>query len=624
MKTIERAPGAPGAEPRWTVAAKTGVGTAIGAESLVWFSLAEGIVTEVFYPSVDLAAIRELGFMVTGRDGFVADERHDAVSEVSYLADGVPAFRLQNACRQGRYEIEKIVVADPRRSVLLQQIEFRPLVGSLDEYGLLAMLESRLGNQGHGNTGWIGQFKGLPMMFAQREGWALALACSAPWRNRSAGFVGESDGRSILSQHQPIDRVYERAENGNVALTGEVDLEACQGRFVLALGFGCDAQDAAHRARASLLQGFDSARSEYLRAWQEWQKDLLPQAGAKAHPQNLYKISAAIMQSHESKSFPGGIVASLAIPWGFSHGDGDSGYHLVWPRDMIQTVGGLLAVRGHENARRVLFYLHVTQEEDGHWSQNMHVNGQPSWTGIQLDETAFVILLVELARREGALHETHLRTLWNMVRKAASYLVCHGPVTPLDRWEEQNGYFASTLAVEIPALLAAAEMARIHGEPEMARFLRETADAWHEEIDSLIYVTGTDLAREVGVDGYYVRFAGPDQRIADHPAAGTVTLRNHRPGKGIRPLDRLVSPDALALVRFGLRAADDPRIVGTVKVIDHLLKTETPTGPGWHRYNDDGYGEHADGAAVRRGRDWPAMAAADRRESPLRVGRGPA
>ena len=151
-----------------------------------------------------------------------------------------------------------------------------------------------------------------------------------------------------------------------------------------------------------MLQGFDSARKLYVAGWQKWQKGLLPIEGSKHHAQNMYQISAAVMRTHESKQFPGGIVASLAIPWGFSKSDKDKGYHLVWPRDMMQTVSGLLAARGHEDARRVLFYLHVTQEADGHWSQNMFLDGHPSWKGIQLDETAFVILLVELARREGA------------------------------------------------------------------------------------------------------------------------------------------------------------------------------------------------------------------------------
>ena len=68
--------------------------------------------------------------------------------------------------------------------------------------------------------------------------------------------------------------------------------------------------------------------------------------------------------------------------------------------------------------------------------------------------------------------------------------------------------------------------------------------------------------------------------------------------------------DALALVRFGLRDANDPRMLGTLKVIDSLLKVETPTGPSWHRYNDDGYGEHKDGApfdGTGIGRAWPLL-----------------
>ena len=212
---------------------------------------------------------------------------------------------------------------------------------------------------------------------------------------------------------------------------------------------------------------------------------------------------------------------------------------------MIQTVGGLLALRGHEDARRVLFYLHVIARTDGHWPQNMFLDGRPSWTGIQLDETAFVILLVSLARREGALADRDLKSLWDMVRKAAGYLVCHGPVTPLDRWEEECGYFASTMPVEIAALLTAAEMAEIHGEPKLAVFLRETADAWNAEIESLLYVTDTQLARDAGVDGYYVRFASRDQRSApksrlrirnaeeSSPRRGTSVIGGHRQSRRI-------------------------------------------------------------------------------------------
>ena len=72
----------------------------------------------------------------------------------------------------------------------------------------------------------------------------------------------------------------------------------------------------------------------------------------------------------------------------------------------------------------------------------------------------------------------------------------------------------------------------------------------------------------------------------------------------------LLSPDALALVRFGLRAADDPRIVDTVKAIDATLRIELPQGPIWYRYNGDGYGEHEDGSpfdGTGVGRPWPLL-----------------
>ncbi len=236
-----------------------------------------------------------------------------------------------------------------------------------------------------------------------------------------------------------------------------------------------------------------------------------------------------VMRVHESKTFPAALIASLAVPWGEARDDSDMGYHLVWPRDMVNTVGGLLAIREHEHARRVLFYLYVTQEADGHWPQNMFLDGRPCWHGVQLDETAFVILLVGMARQQRALRDDDLTFLWPMVRQAAGFLVRNGPLTPMDRWEETPGYYASTLAVEIAALLVAAEVADMQGERELGAFLRETADAWNDAIEPLLYVRGTELARAAGVDGYYVRFANPEQMQAPAPAYGNVTIPNHPP-----------------------------------------------------------------------------------------------
>ena len=213
-----------------------------------------------------------------------------------------------------------------------------------------------------------------------------------------------------------------------------------------------------------------------------------------------------------------------------------------------------------------------------------------------MDETAFPILLLDLARRENALPPGEMANYWLMVRRAAAFLVQNGPVTQQDRWEEDPGYSPFTLGVEIAGLLAAAEMAETNLELDLAVYLRETADAWNDSIERWIYVSGTDLAKQVGVAGYYVRVTIPDVADAASPKNGFVPIKNRPPSDSSMPAADVVSPNALALVRFGLHAADDPRILDTVKVIDTLLKLETPLGPAWHRYNNDGYGEHEDGS----------------------------
>ena len=214
-----------------------------------------------------------------------------------------------------------------------------------------------------------------------------------------------------------------------------------------------------------------------------------------------------------------------------------------------------------------------------------------------------------------------------MVRRAVAYMVQSGPSTQQDRWENQQGYTSFTLAVVISAFLIAAELGDQQGDNEIATYLRETADVWNAAIESWLYVTGTDLARRVGVDGYYVRIVPPALDESSTPSMGRLNLNghgkddhNHAPAgtlgtdverSGI-PIDEIVSPDALALVRFGLRSPTDPRILNTIKVIDSLLKVETPAGSSWHRYNGDTYGETSTGEPFEPkvrgvGRAWPLL-----------------
>lgn len=605
------APRAPGIGPFWPSSSKSGVGTAISGNSRVWFTLSHGILNEVYYPRVDQACVRDMGLIVTDRADFFSEEKRAADSAVHWLTDGVPAFRLVNTCREGRYRIEKEVITDPHRDTLLQRVRFTPQQGALSGFDLHVLLAPHPGDRGQGNTAWVEDFESAPLLFAQRNGHVMALACSAPWTKRSVGYVGSSDGWQDLKAHQRMTWEFTRAENGHVALTAGIDLLRSQGDFVLALGFGKTPDEAARNAIASLSDGFAKAKNDYIAGWQDWMNTHAASRNSEPGAGDLSRISLAVLRAHGAKTSPGGLIASLASPWGRGNGDNDlGGYHLVWSRDMVETAGGLLAAGAHEDVRGALSFLRATQRSDGHWPRNMLLDGSANRTGIRMDETALPILLVDLAHREGALVEGALVALWPMVRTAAGYLARNGPVSADEQWEEAPDYSPFTVAVEIAALLVAADFADLNHEAALASYLRELADVWNSSIERWMYVSDTDWCRQFNVQGYYVRIAPTGTGGGPSSFQDNVHVRNFASAEESHAARRQVSSDALALVRFGLRDADDARIRDTEKVIDGLLKVETPSGPTWRRSNDDGYGEHENGApfdGTGIGRGWPLL-----------------
>ena len=629
----------------------------------MWFTISHGIVDEVYYPRVDQANTRDLGLLVSGPGGFFSEEKRDTRSEVHLIAPGVPGFRIVNSCVHGRYEIEKTVITDPERDVLMQRIRFRAMQGKVEDYRIFALLAPHICNQGFGNDGWAERYKGVPMLFARRQDVALALSCDAGWSAMSCGYVGVNDGWRQVKEHGYLAEPFNEVRAGNIALTGEVNLASAPrsqpdvAEFVIVLAFGLGPAEAAQRSRMSLSSSFELVKNSYARAWTRFHEhtvgprsvgsdvtmpeqsrrtaavDLasLAHASTHAHDQkprrtkgerrqktpivlpdsviDLYRMSAAILAIHEDKRASGAIIASLSIPWGNTKSDHElGGYHLVWPRDLVNSAGALMALGHNVLARRTLRYLMSTQEEDGRWAQNLWLDGTPYWNGVQMDEIAFPILFAEMLRREGKLEDL---APYPMIRRAAGFLLRNGPVTGQDRWEENGGFSTFTLAVEVSAMLVAAEFAERANEPELGAVFRDTADAWNARIEEWTYVRDTPIAREVGVEGYYVRVAPSDVADASPASHGYIPIKNRVGDDGSARYDEIVSPDALALVRFGLRDPQDPRVVNTVRVIDAKLRAHTSTGPAWYRYNRDGYGEKEDGSPFDGsgiGRPWPLLA----------------
>src|SRR6201996_4473254 len=264
-----------GIPPRWTSSAKSAVGTAARAESRVWFTISHGILNEIYAPRLDTACIRDFGFIVTA-DQYFSEEKRETHQTIEMIEDGVPAFRLVNTAVDGRYRITKTVFSDPVREVVLQQIQFEALQGALSDYQLHALVASHLINAGADNTGWCGNFKGCEMLFAEGRGTSLAVASSVPWLARSAGYVGGSDGWQSLSRGEGLRQDLTRAESGNVALSGTIDLAAQDGHAVLAIGFGNRPEEAALRTLLSVQQSMGPVLEHYCQSWREKQAELLP------------------------------------------------------------------------------------------------------------------------------------------------------------------------------------------------------------------------------------------------------------------------------------------------------------------------------------------------------------
>lgn len=586
------APGKPGIAPRWTSSAKIGVGTAMSGSSTLWFTISHGIINEVYYPQVDIANTRDFGLIITDGARYFSEEKRHAVHDYATLEDGVPAFHLTNTCSQGRYRIEKVIFADPDRNVLLQKISFTPLLGALEDYHLYFLLAPHLNNAGYGNSGSTGHFKGVPMLYAERAGLHLACSATAPLLAMTCGYVGFSDAWQDLSRNGHLTLLHPRANDGNIGLCGEIDLKSCGGEFVLGLGFANKREQAALQTLLGLNHNFQESLQHYLEGWRKVQGRFKDLSQVDKEGGRLFRMSMAVLKTHEGKQGSGSVIASLSIPWGFARGDLDiGGYHLVWPRDQVQISLAAIASGDLRSARESLLFLMATQEADGHWVQCMWADGSPYWERLQLDETALPILLADLLRREGCVEGLNI---YPMIEKAAKFLVTHGPITEQDRWEENGGYTPFTLAVQVAALLVAADFFDKDGKSEEAKELRLVADWWNESIERWLYVDEK---------GYYVRIRPPF-------GESHIFIKN-RPMEAAKvPFEDVVSVDALALVRFGLRAPDDPRILSTIQVIDQLLKTETSKGPVWHRYNGDGYGEHEDGSpfdGTGVGRGWPLL-----------------
>jgi len=639
----------------WAYSAKTGVGASYeayvdgaykpggktGAVSKVWFSIADGVLTETMYGLIHEAQIKQMRIAVQTATG-LAVEGADTTSKTEYLhVDSAgrplsPAYKITTTDRQGRFVIEKRIFTDPDRNSLFVRVTVKALKGPVTP---TLVLEPHMANTGGGDTGKVS-----PTALTAYEGKAyLSLNGSRPFARVSASVLKGGDALAGIGTHGIMAK-------GAIVLTGQMPTMGSETTYDFAIGFGPDAKAADASAAATLKTGYTEVLARFNGegarvGWEDYLASLteLPRLReASEDGGKLVQASALMLKVQEDRTHAGALIASLSNPWGdtVDATQSSTGYKAVWPRDFYQCAMALAALGDKETPLAAFHYLPTVQVgaktpgntgAGGWFLQKSHVDGTPEWVGVQLDQTAMPIMLGWKLWKLGWLSDADLKTFYGkMLKPAADFLVKGGkvdlgwnhstitpPFTQQERWEEQGGYSPSTTAAVIAGLVVAGDIAEAAGDAVSAETYRRTADDYSSKVEARMVTTKGSFG-----DGHYYLRLNSDQ---DADNKSPVEERN---GQAAVPEDKMLDAGFLELVRYGVRRADDPAIVASLpKIDDESLEDlyrvrysftfpgEKGTFPGYRRYGVDGYGEDtktganygADGQMRpgQRGRVWP-------------------
>ena len=560
--------GQKGSDAKWESAGKQGIGTAFDLQSKIWFTLQGGSLTEVFYPTADNANVQYLQFVVVNpKTKTVETERGDTAHRIKITDNDSLSFEQTNTAKD--WKIRKTYTADIERNSLLIDVRFETKNRNLELY---VFYNPSLKNSGMQDSAWT---ESDALLSSEADVFS-ALKISNRFGEIHNGFFGVSDGTEQLKQFGKLTKIDFRAENGNVAQIAKINNPQ---NFTLVLSFGKTKDEAIDAANLSLKKGFATAQKEYQTEWCEYVRKL-PRVEAKYQAQLNY--AAMVLKASEDKTFRGGNVASLSKPWITGTAANDSfvgGYHLVWSRDLYQVATAYIALGDTDSASRALDYLFkVQQRKDGSYPQISWLDGRTLGDWIQMDEVSYPLILAY------QLGKTDRETYVKHIQPTADYISKNGPYSQQERWEEKPGYSPSTIAAEIAGLVCAADIAQKNGDESSAKMWLEKADDWAKNVEKWTATT----KGKYGDGNYYLRLTKnglPDagERIELNNTAGTFQE------------NEIVDAGFLELVRLGIKSPNDALIVKSLKVVDEVLKVNTPNGEGFYRYNNDGYGEMADG-----------------------------
>jgi glucoamylase len=607
------ATGAPGAASYYDEGRKDCVGTAENTGSKVWYTIADGTLSDVYAPTIDNTDVKSLDPIVTG-PGFTALQPRDMTYTASALDSTGMACQITAHDAAHDFNVVTDVITDPATEAVVLRYSLVPLAGAPSGLHLYLRFNPLLNGHGGGGSSNAGGESAtvastsrgtVPLSYstnsfteAVNRSYATplyaALTGAQPFTQVETGFEGTaSDGLTELDAGGTLTSAVESggapdASNGNVVQTVELPGSG----ETVALGFGSTSGSALSAALGASATPFDATYASYRAGWDRYDAGLRSPSSfghVTATEQRAYYLSANVIKASTDKTFIGASAASLASPWGQAVPAGVAGtdglapyfgsYREVFPRDAYETFTGFLTDGDLTTARQMVqYWFDSLQLANGSFPRNGLLNGKaaPDTGGLQLDETADPILAAWQAGLAGdkSLYVDH-------IRPAADFLVANGPADGVERWEEQTGFSPSTMADEVAGLVAAASIAKVQGDTTSARLFLATADNFRR----LILTTTVTDNGPLSSQPYFIRVSkngAPD-------TADSYTLGNGDPNS----VDQraVVDQGFLELTRLGELPASSSLITNSLAVTGTALAAPTPSGTGIMRYNGDGYGD---------------------------------
>ncbi|GAA0677411.1 hypothetical protein GCM10009020_26720 [Natronoarchaeum mannanilyticum] len=615
-------PSGPAAHSTWTTGETYGVGTAAdhweSNSSRVWFTLTEGAMTEPRFPRVDLMNFRTVDFLVVDADDestYTArthnEERTDDAIETierstRMVGSESPVYR-QTITETGAdgHEWELVVeyVTDPDSESIVMDVDFAAddnnqydvyVVGDAALSGYIEDKSAELVDEGDGYAlaAWdTGAAHEPAFVDPNGEPYQVAAAIASQ-RSFDWATVGEATDEhlaALFSEGEAVDGE-PKAGPGHSVLVGRVGQRATSIADTIALGFAEDADTemALTEAQRALSRGYVGVRDAYVDGWREYLEAVELPESVRDDPDlaNQYRAAVMVLKAVEDKTFLGAGIASPCVPWG-DNVDAteprDFGYNFTWARDLYQVFTALETIGDVRSATEATEYIYEYQQRpNGFVSQNTFLDGRIRWGGEQLDNVAFPsVMAYQLWNRHGVAFDD-VGYEYEHVRRSVEYLLRSGPRSGQERWEEEAGYSPSTIAAEIAGAACAAPLAAAEGERADALAYLGFADYWRTGVDRWCATReGTERHDRTP---YYIRVS----RNGDPDSGVKRELANNGPTLDERDI---IDGGFLELVRLGIRDPDYDLIRNSLAVADDTIEVDTPNGPGWYRYNGDGYGE---------------------------------